>query len=143
MEQLFTCFYVSLLLAISSDCQVSAIHIPRMIFYLLLTALAIPVQLWSSFIPHLNSFPLMRIGHGAAIVLLSPCLVNLLEDLMCCQQPKTRLILFTATSFLLFASIVNIRSYMFVNSNFGQCEHLLLSGALVCVLLFYFLRPDD
>lgn len=115
-----------------------------MALYLLIAALFIPLNLWAAITPHLHSDLSMRGLHGATVLLLLPGLVDLLSDLMGTRVAPRRVAQLVLSIFLITLAVIN--SWVVVAGmgvEMGWLNHLLLCLALVALIAFYLLRPQE
>jgi hypothetical protein len=113
-------------------------------FYLLIAALFIPLNLWAAITPHLHSDHSMRVLHGVSVLLLLPGLVDLLGDLKGTRVAPRRMAQLVLAIFLITLTVINgwvVVAGMGVEM--GWLNHLLLCLALLALIAFYLLRPEE
>jgi hypothetical protein len=113
-------------------------------FYLLITALFIPLNLWAAITPHLHSDLSMRSLHGVSVLLLLPGLVDLLGDLLGSREASQRVAQLVLAIFLVTLAVINtwiVFAGMGVER--GWLDHLFLCLAMVALITFYLLRPQE
>lgn len=115
-----------------------------MAFYLLITALFIPLNLWASITPHLHSDLSMRFLHGVSVLLLLPGLVDLLSDLMGTRVAPRRVAQLVLAIFLITLAVINSWIvYAGMGVERGWLDHLFLCLAMLALIVFYLLRPQE
>jgi len=112
--------------------------------YLLITALFIPLNLWAAITPHLHSDLSMRFLHGVSVLLLLPGLVDLLGDLMGTRVAPRRVGQLVLAIFLITLAVINSWIvYAGMGVERGWLVHLFLCLAMVALIAFYLLRPQE
>lgn len=112
-------------------------------FYLLITALFLPANLWAAVTPHLHNDLSMRLLHGASVMVLLPAWVDLLRDLQHTRHRLQNLCQLLLGLYLAILTVVNLWIFTAgMGVEMGWLNHLLLGLAMVCVITFYLLRPE-
>ena len=111
-----------------------------MLFYLLLTSLLIPANLWAAITPHLHSELSMRVLHGVSTAVLLPLLISLWRQRLQLQRLPASVL----AVFVIVMVVVNLQiTAMGMGVVYGWLDHVFLAIAAACVVLYYLIAPDE
>jgi len=110
-----------------------------MIFYLLLCAFMVPVNLWAAITPHLHSEIGMRILHALSTVVLLPVLLALWQS----RRLVIKVLASVYAVFLVVMVLVNAWiTVMGIGVEMGWLDHIFLAVAAASVIPFYLVLPE-
>ena len=110
-----------------------------MIFYLLLCAFMVPVNLWAAITPHLHSEISMRILHAVSTVVLLPVLLALWRS----RRLVIKVLASVYAVFLVVMVVVNAWiTVMGMGVEMGWLDHIFLAVAAASVIPFYLVLPE-